>query len=51
MCVNKFGGVSSGASSDYALRRTAIENKSKYSKDAAEALKNNFYIDYMLKSA
>ena len=35
---------------NYALRRTAIENKSKYSKDAAETLKNNFYIDYMLKS-
>ena len=50
MRVNVFGGVSSGTSSNYALRRTAIENKSKYSKDAAETLKNNFYSDYMLKS-
>ena len=35
MCVLVFGGVSSGACSNYALRRTAIENENKYGKDAA----------------
>ena len=34
ICVHVFGGVSSGACSNYALRRTAIENENKYGKDA-----------------
>ena len=50
ICVHVFGGVSSGACSNYALRRTAIENENKYGKDAAEMLKNNFYVDDILKS-
>ena len=50
MCVHVFGGVSSGACSNYALRRTAIEIENKYGKDAAETVKNNFYVDDMLKS-
>ena len=50
MCVHVFGGVSSGACSNYALRRTAIENENKYGKYAAETLKSNFYVDDMLKS-
>ena len=33
MCVHIFGGVSSGACSNYALRKTAIENENKYGKD------------------
>ena len=49
MCVHVFGGVSSGVCSNYALR-TAIENEKKYGKDAAETLKNNFYVDDILKS-
>ena len=40
MCVDVFGSVSSGACSNYALERTAIENEHKYGKDAAEMLKN-----------
>ena len=48
--MHVFGSVSSGACSNYALRRTAIENESNYDKDAAETLKNNFYVDDMLKS-
>ena len=32
MCVHVFGGVSSGACSNYALRRTAIKNENKYGK-------------------
>ena len=50
MCVHVFGGLFSGACSSYALRRTAIENENKYGKDAAEMLKNNLYVDDMLKS-
>ena len=50
MCVHVFGSVSSGACSNYALRRTAIEIENKYGKDAAETVKNNFYVDDMLKS-
>ena len=50
MCVHAFGGVSSGACSNYALRRMAIENGNKYGRDAAETLNNNFYVDDMLKS-
>ena len=50
MCMHVFGGVFSEACSNYALRRTAIESENKYGKDAAEMLKNNFYIDDMLKS-
>ena len=49
MCVHVFGGVSSGACSNYALRRTPVEIENKYGKDAAEMLKNNFYVDDMLK--
>ena len=36
ICVHVFGGVSSGACSNYALRRMAIENENKHGKDAAE---------------
>ena len=48
--VHVFGGISSGACSNYTLRRTAIENENKYGEDAAEMLKNNFYVDDMVKS-
>ena len=51
ICVHVFGGVSSGACSSYALRRTAIENENRYGKDATETLNSNFYIDDILKSA
>ena len=45
MYVHIFGSVSSGACSNFALRRTTIENGNMlYGKDAAEMLKNNFYV-------
>ena len=50
MCLHVFGAVSSGVCSNYALRRTAIENENNYGKDSAETLKNKFYFDDMLKS-
>ena len=36
ICVHVFGGVSSGACSNYALRRTTIENDNKHGENAAE---------------
>ena len=50
MCVHMFGGVSSGARSNYALKRTAIENEHIYGKEAPETLRYNFYVDDLLKS-
>ena len=50
MCVHVFEAVSLGGCSNYARKGTAIENENNYGKDAAEMLKNNFYVDDMLKS-
>ena len=50
MCVHVFGGTSSGCCSNYALRRTAVDNEGKYRKDAAETLVRNFHVDDLLKS-
>ena len=44
MCVHVFGGVLSGACTSYSLKRTAMENQHIYGKEAAETLKNNFYV-------
>ena len=50
MCVHVFDGLLSGARSSYALKRTAIENEPVYGKEVAETLRNNFYMDDLLKS-
>ena len=50
MHVHVLGGVSSGACSNYALKRTAIENEHIYGNEPAEILKNNFYVQNLLKS-
>ena len=50
MCVHVFGGVSSGACSNSALKITAVENKDKFGEEAAQTLQNNFYVDNLLKS-
>ena len=50
MCVHIFGGVSSGACRNYALKITAVENKEKFVEEAAQTLQNNFYVDDLLKS-
>ena len=51
MFVDVFRGVSSGACSNYALKRTAIENKDIYGNEASEigTLRNNFYVNNLLK--
>ena len=50
MNVHVFGGASSPSCSNYALRKTAANNETKYGKEVAETLRNNFYVDDMLKS-
>ena len=50
MCVHVFDGLSSGTRSSYAPKRTAIENEPIYGKEAAETVRNNFYMDDLLKS-
>ena len=40
-----FSGVSSGDCNNYALKRTAIENRHIYGKETAETPKSNFYVD------
>ena len=50
MCVHVFGGVSSGACNNYALKMTAVENKEKFGEGAAQSLQHNFCVDDLLKS-
>ena len=49
MCAHVFDGKSSACCSNYALRRTAVDNESIFGKDASEVLQNNFYVDDLLK--
>ena len=46
MCAHVFGSVSSGACSNYALKRTAKANEEKH----GTACRENFYVDDLLKS-
>ena len=50
MHAHMFGGISLASCSNYAPRRTAIDNKDVYGTDAATALLRNFYMDDLLKS-
>ena len=50
MCVHLFGAVSSPSSSNYALKRTAVDNSSSFGVDASETVMKNFYVDDLLKS-
>ena len=47
MYIHLFGGVSSEACSNYALKMTAIE---KFGEEAAQTFQNNFYMDNLSKS-
>ena len=47
MCDHVFGGVSSGACNNYALKMVAIENKEKFGEEAAQTLQNNFYSTFI----
>ena len=50
MCVHVFGGTSSPSCSNYALKGTTVDGETKFGKEAAETLLNNFYVDDLLKS-
>ena len=50
ICTQKFGGVSSGSCSNYALKGTATDNTDQYGQAAAKIMESNFYEDYLLKS-
>ena len=50
MEVHLFGATSSPSCSNFALRKTAQDNKDEYAKDIVKTVKRNFYIDDCLKS-
>ena len=50
MCVHLFGGISSPSCSNYALKRSSVDNKKEFGTDAARTPRRNFYVDDMLKS-
>jgi len=50
MTVHLFGGVSSPSCANFALRKTAEDNESRFSSIAADTLRRNFYVHDMLKS-
>ena len=50
MGVHLFGAVSSHSCSNYALKRTAVDNTSSYGVDASETVTKNFYVNDLLKS-
>ncbi|KAK7926338.1 hypothetical protein WMY93_008648 [Mugilogobius chulae] len=50
MKVHLFGAVSSPSCANFALKKTADDNKHSYSATAVETIKSNFYVDDCLKS-
>ena len=50
MTVHVFGATSSASCSNYALRRTALDNEEEFNQDVRQSLWKNFYVDDMLRS-
>ena len=50
MTIHLFGSTSSPSCANFALRRTATDNRIKFGEEAATVLHCNFYVDDMLKS-
>ena len=50
MEVHLFGATSSPSCSNFALRKTAQDNKDEFAKDIVKTVKRNFYVDDCLKS-
>ena len=50
MAVHLFGGVSSPSFANFALKKTAEDNRSTFSLEAVHTLKHNFYVEDCLKS-
>ena len=49
MCIHLFGAVSSHSSSNYAMRKAAVNNSSCYGNGTAVAIMKNFYMDDLPK--
>ena len=49
MSAHVFGGISSGDCNNYPLKRIAKENEKKYGTETARTLRENFYVDDLLK--
>jgi len=49
MTVHLFGGVSSPSCANFALKRTASDNKARFSPETVETLECSFYVDDCLK--
>ena len=50
MTVNLFGAASSPGCSNFGLKKAATDNESEFVSDAANFIRNNFYVDDGLKS-
>ena len=50
MTAHVFGGASSPSYFNFALRKTASDNRDEYASDVTKILERNFYADDMLKS-
>ena len=50
MCVHIFGAISSPSCANYALKRTAEDNREQFGNEAADTILRDFYVDDMLKS-
>jgi len=50
MTVHLFGATSLPSCANFALRKTANDNKQKFGIEAAKTLRKNFYVDDLLKS-
>ena len=50
MRVHLFGGASSPSCANFALKRTAEDNKADFDPETVETVKRNFYVDDCLKS-
>ena len=50
MCCHLFGATSSPAVASFALQHSAEQNKEKYSEQAVQTIKNDFYVDDCLMS-
>ena len=50
MKVHLFGAVSSPSCENFALRKTADDNKAHFPSEVTNTVKNNFYVDDCLKS-
>ena len=50
MCVHIFGAISSPSCANFALKKTAEDNREQFGNEAADTILRNFYVDDMIKS-